>query len=157
LPVSVQTGEPLEQEIDASLQTEPVQLAPWLHATHEPPEQTMLVPQLAPFESVPVAVHTGEPVEQATLPVWQALPPGMQLAPTVHAVQTPPDEQTMLVPQLVPAETGVPVSLQVAPPTPQLSMPTWHAFDGVQAEPAVQVTHAPLLQIMPPPQAVPSG
>jgi hypothetical protein len=145
LPVSVQTGEPVEHEMVASLHAvEPVQLEPCMQFTHEPPEQTMFAPQLVPLAMVPVATQFAVPVVQEMVPVWQRLPPGMQLAPELHALQTPELLQTMLVPQLVPAVTGVPVSVQVAPPPPQLSEPVWQGLAGVQDEPAEQATHAPL-------------
>jgi hypothetical protein len=106
---------------------------------------------------VPVATQFGLPDVQEMVPVWHALPPGMQLAPSVHALQLPLELQTMLVPQLVPAATGVPVSVQVAPPTPHATMPVWQGFAGLHALPLVQVEQTPTTQIMPEPHGVPSG
>ena len=36
---------------------------------------------IVPFAALPVTVHTGEPLEQSMLPVWQMLPSGTQSAP----------------------------------------------------------------------------
>jgi hypothetical protein len=74
----------------------------------------------------------------------------------VFAVQAPqvPLSQTLLIPQAVPLAMFWPVSKQ-AIAGEQAVLPTWQAFDGVQATPAVQATQLPTLQTMLVPQEVP--
>jgi hypothetical protein len=72
------------------------------------------------------------------------------------AVQMPhvPLLQTMFVPQVVPLARFRPVSAQVIDGE-QVCVPAWHGLAGVQASPVVHDTHAPELQTMFVPQAVP--
>jgi hypothetical protein len=51
------------------------------------------------------------------------MPVTAQLAPIVHAPQTPVGLQTMFVPQFVPGATFVPLSVQVGVPVAQASVP----------------------------------
>lgn len=74
----------------------------------------------------------------------------------MHAVQVP-ELQTMLLPHAVPFARAVPVSVQAEAPVEHDVSPVWHALLGVHARPAVQAAHAPLLQTMLAPQAVPFG
>ena len=74
----------------------------------------------------------------------------------MHDTQLPP-RQTRFAPQLVPSGWFEPLSVQVAAPVVQLSVPVWHGLDvGVHAPPAVQVTQLPALQTMFEPHDVPS-
>jgi len=52
------------------------------------------------------------------------LPLTAQVAFTVQAMQLPVELQTMFVPQVVPAETLVPLSVHVGVPVEQASAPT---------------------------------
>jgi hypothetical protein len=74
-----------------------------------------------------------------------ALPGGEQATPAVQETHVPP-LQTRLVPQLVPFPTDAPVSVQVAAPLLQLSVPTWQGLAGVQGVPLVQATQLPFEQ-----------
>jgi hypothetical protein len=49
------------------------------------------------------------------------------------------------------------VSLQVGVPVEQSSEPAWQGLVGAQLAPAAQSRHAPALQTLPEPQAVPLG
>ncbi len=68
---------------------------------------------------------------------------GAHAAPGVQERHAPAGSQTMLAPQLVPAETSASVSTQVWAPVAHEVVPTWHGSRGVQASPAVHATHAP--------------
>jgi hypothetical protein len=103
-----------------------------------------------------VSPQVGVPVEHDVAPTWHALA-GVQAAPEVQAMQAPLELHTMLVPHMEPAVIGVPVSAHTGEPVTHETKPTWHALDGVQAAPALQVTQLPLEQTMPLPQLVPSG
>jgi hypothetical protein len=141
LPVESHTAVPLVQS------TVPVwhglvgeHAVPAPHATHVPPSQTSPDPQVVPLATLPVASHTGVPMEQVVAPVWHGLPvehdvPATQ-APQVPLSQTWPD------PQAVPLAT-LPVALHTATPVEQLVVPVWHGLVGEHVEPAVHATHAP--------------
>lgn len=58
-----------------------MQAIPSVQDKHDPPLQTMLVPQEVPLAAFPVSVQTGRPVLQAIAPVRQGLPVTVQLAP----------------------------------------------------------------------------
>ena len=122
-PVSEQTmaGEqtvmPAWQTLDA------VQASPAVQATHVPPLQTMLVPQEVPSATFPVSVQTGAPLPQAVVPVRHGALETEQLAPVWQLTQVPLAPQTLFVPQLVPAETSFPLSLQTGVPVAQSSVP----------------------------------
>jgi len=87
LPVSPQTGEPVEHPMDAVWHgLVDVQVAPDVQATHEPLLlQTSLVPHVVPVLALtPVSTHSAEPLAQDTRPTWQALE-GTHATPAVHA------------------------------------------------------------------------
>jgi hypothetical protein len=88
-----------------------VQASPAVHATQPPLLQTMFVPQLMPSVTFPDSTQAGVPVLQVVMPVRHGLPDTVQLAFTVQAPQAPVALQTLLVPQLVPAATMVPLSV----------------------------------------------
>jgi hypothetical protein len=137
LPLSAQTGDPVEQEIAAVWQgSEEKQLAPEVHATQAPFEQTLFAPQEVPLAWLSEVTHTGSPVAQETFPTLQGLAE-VQLAPEVHDTQAP-FEQVWFAPQEVPlawlsesTHTGRPVAQETFPTLQallevQLS-PSWHA------------------------------
>jgi hypothetical protein len=93
-------------------------------------------------------------VEHEYVPEWQAST--MQDPPAVHAAHEPA-LQTMLVPHDVPLAVFVRLA-QVCEPVAHEFVPDWQALpDGLQAPPAVQLTHDPLLQTWLVPQDVPSA
>ncbi len=96
---------------------------PTAQAAQVPPLHTMFVPQEVPLETLPDSVQTAAPVSQAVVPVRQGLPLTLQLAPTVQLTQLPVAPQTLFVPQLVPAATDVPLSLQTGVPVEHASEP----------------------------------
>jgi hypothetical protein len=100
-----------------------VQAVPAVQATQLPLLQTMLVPQPVPLATFPDCVQTGAPLLQTVVPVRQGAPEGEQLAPAWQLTQLPVAPQTLLVPQLVPAETSLPLSLQTGVPVAQASVP----------------------------------
>lgn len=154
LPVALHTGTPVLQEIEPVLQAAGVQVAPFVHALHDPLSQTALVPQLVPLATCdPVSVHTGVPLEHESVPVSHTLL-GVQAVPFWHMVHAPLS-QTMLVPQLVPLSTLLPVSLQTGAPDEQSMDPLWHGLDGTHELPWAHAAHVPLSQTMPLPQPVP--
>jgi hypothetical protein len=68
---------------------------------------------------------------------------GVHAAPDVHALQPPVPLQTWFVPQLVPAGSGVPVSVQVCVPVEHEVVPTSQGFAGVQERPEVHALQTP--------------
>jgi hypothetical protein len=100
-----------------------VQVWPAVQDTQLPPLQTMLVPQEVPVATFPDCMQTAAPLLQTVVPVRQTAPEGVQLAPAWQLTQLPVLPQTLLVPQLVPAETSFPVSLQTGVPVAQASVP----------------------------------
>jgi hypothetical protein len=130
-----------------------VQPAPALQALHPPLRHTPPA-QVVPLLLFEPSTHTGMPVLQSMLPLRQAeLGFGVQPAPWVHALQkpllhTPPGHE-------VPFVLFDP-STHCALPELQSMTPLRHALPGlvVQAAPALQALHAPLLHT-PPAHAVP--
>jgi hypothetical protein len=100
-----------------------VQASPTVQAVHAPPLHTRFVPQEVPFATFPDSVQTDAPVLQEVVPVRHGFPLTLQLAPAVQLTQLPVELQTLFVPQLVPAATRVPVSLQTGVPVEQDSIP----------------------------------
>jgi hypothetical protein len=78
---------------------------------------------------------------------------GVQAPPAAQATQLPL-LHTWLVPHIVPFAT-LPVSAQTDAPVTHEVAPVRHLFVGWQLAPAVQPTHAPLLQTMFVPHTVP--
>jgi hypothetical protein len=106
------------------------QLAPPVHAPSQhgcpaapqPPQlplasQASMLPQLVPAGAIPVTVHTGAPDEQLIWAVRQT-GPGHEAAAT-QSTQVPTDEQTRLLPQVVPGG-NMPLSVQTGSPESQL-------------------------------------
>jgi hypothetical protein len=113
-----------EQAVRPAWQTlDGVQVLPAVQETQLPPLQTMLVPQEVPLATFPDCMQTGAPLLQTVVPVWHGAPEGEQLAPAWQLTQDPVLPQTLLVPQLVPAEATFPVSLQTGVPDEQSSVP----------------------------------
>lgn len=94
-----------------------------MQATQAPALQTRFVPQEVPLATFPDSVHTGAPVPHAVAPVLHGLPVTAQLAPDWQAMQLPVELQTSPDPQLVPATTGVALSLQTGVPVEQSCVP----------------------------------
>jgi hypothetical protein len=128
--------------------------APALQPPHMPPVQTWPGPQEVPLGAlVPVSVQTATPVEQETIPVWQALV-GWHAPPWAHGTHAPLS-QTSWVPHELPLGSIVPVSVHVDVLPVQSRVPTWQRFAGVHGAPAVHARHVPLSQALPVPQGVP--
>jgi hypothetical protein len=125
-----------------------------VHATHDPPLQTWLVPQLVPFDRLVALTHVETPPMHDVVPCWQRLPLGLQTAPAVHATHAPL-LQTWLVPHVVPFATFVTLEQAIAP-LAQDVVPVWQTLPpGLHIWPAVHAVHAPLLQTMFVPHEVP--
>ena len=122
-PVSVQVIAGEQAAVPAWQGFAGVHDMPTVHDTQLPELQTMLVPHEVPLATLPDSAQTGAPVLQVVVPVRQGLPLTVQLAPTVQSPQAPAALQTLFVPQLVPAGTSVPLSLQTGVPVAQASKP----------------------------------
>jgi hypothetical protein len=123
-PVSTHTDVPVEHDVVPVLQG----LAGWqptfaAHTEQPPLLHTMLVPHDVPFVTLPVSVQTGAPVSQTIAPVRHGLPLTVQVAPVWQVMQVPATLHTLFVPQLVPAATAVPLSVQTGVPVEQASVP----------------------------------
>jgi hypothetical protein len=100
-----------------------VQVALAVHETQLPLMQTKFVPHDEPFVTLPLSVQTGAPLVHTIAPVRQGLPLTVHDAPAWQVMQLPLPLQTLPVPQLVPAETAVPLSLHTGAPVVQLRVP----------------------------------
>jgi hypothetical protein len=100
-----------------------MQATPTVQAVHVPLLHTMFVPQEVPLAALADSVQTGAPVVHDVVPVRQGLPLTLQVAPAVQLTQLPVEPQTLLVPQLVPAATRLPVSLQTGVPVEHARVP----------------------------------
>ena len=155
LPFAVHTGVPVVHE-----------MAPVRHAAvgvHDvPPVQTEHAPlplqtpppQAVPAGALPVTLHTGAPVLQASVPVVHALPVE-HVEPATHGTQTPLPLHTPPV-HAVPAAALL-LAVHTGAPVVQESMPVEHALPVEQAEPATQGTHAPWPSQTPPVHAAPAA
>ena len=156
-PDSVQTEAPVSQAVVPVRHGLPLtlQVAPAVQLTQLPVEpQTLLVPQLVPAaRSVPLSLQSGVPVVHVSAPRWQGFV-GTQLAPSAQAPHCPA-RHTIPAPHEVPFGWS-PDSEQTEAPVAQEIVPARHGFPGgEQAPPAIQVTQAPALQTLSPPQTVP--
>jgi hypothetical protein len=156
-PLSAQVIVPVPQAVLPVLHVlVGLQLFPAMQVTHIPALQTLLGPQVLPFPRVsPVSVQVIAGA-QTWLPVWQGLD-GVQVAPTVHAVQTP-SSQTWPVPHMVPLAT-FPVSVQTGAPVSHVIAAVRQGFAAtVQLAPAWHATQAPVaLQTLFGAQVVPAA
>jgi hypothetical protein len=102
-------------------------------------------------------VHTGDPVAHWMVATEAQAFAEAHSAPWVQATHTP-WLHTWFVPHGVPFAAG-PVTRHTGVPDPQSTIPTPHGFPaGVQAVPALQLTHwPPPVQTRPVPQEVPAG
>jgi hypothetical protein len=124
LPVSAQTGIPVPHDVaPVRHAVAGVQEAPAVQAPQAPLPHTMFVPQEVPLETFPDSVQTTAPVSHVVVPVRHGLPLTVHVTPAVQLTQFPVEPQTLLVPQLVPAARGVPLSLQTGVPVEQASDP----------------------------------
>src|SRR6478752_5893236 len=106
----------------------PVHEPPAVHATHAPePLHTMLVPQLTPADLVPPSTQVCAPVEHVVVPLLQMVRLAVHACPAVQDTHVPPPLQTMLVPQLTPAD--------LAPPSTQVCAPVEHDVVPVRQTP----------------------
>jgi hypothetical protein len=123
LPVSVQVIDGEQACVPAWHAFDGMQASPTVQGKQLPLLQTMFVPQVVPLATFPDSVQTGTPVLQVYPAVRQGLPLTVQAAPTVQATHAPEVLQTIFVPQLVPAVTFVPLSVQTGAPVEQESVP----------------------------------
>jgi hypothetical protein len=153
MPVSVQTGTPVAQEMLPTWQgLVGAQPSPPLQETQVPALHTMLLPQLVPSGALPVSEQVDAPVAQEVRPEWQGLA-GVQAAPAVQATQEPV-RQTWFVPQEVPLaavgcrqapalqasvvhrfpSSGQPVPLErFVQPSPLADLQFWQGLFGLAA------------------------
>jgi hypothetical protein len=123
-PATTQTEAPGEQDVTPVLHgLSGWQVVPAVQAPQVPLSHTLLVPQEVPFATFPDCMQTGAPLLQTVVPVRQGALEIVQLAPAWQLRQIPVVPQTMFIPQLVPAETSLPPSLQTGVPVPQASVP----------------------------------
>jgi hypothetical protein len=158
LPVRLQAGMPDEHDVTPAWHVLPFGLHGWLgaQAPHWPAVLQTPASHAVPGVAWPVCVQTTEPVVHETDPVRHTLPPGLQAAPVAHALQAPA-LQTMFGPQDVPFGT-VPVEAQAWAPVAHDVVPVEQGLAvGVHESPELHATHAPLLQTMFCPHAVPSA
>ncbi len=145
-PVSVQTEEPVAQEVRPTWQTfAGVHVTPAVPSTQRPASQTMFAPHVLPVLAAfaPVSVQIGLPVPHAICPLSQTLA-GVQEAAAVHETQSP-SLQTSFVPHPVPFDTSFIVSMQTATPREHDEMePRWHRLAGAHEAPTVHELHTPV-------------
>jgi hypothetical protein len=122
VPVSVQViGE--HEVLPAWQALVGVHASPAVQATHAPALHTMFVPHIMPSWTLPASAHAGAPVLHVVVPVRQGLPETWQLAAAVQSTHAPVAPQTLLVPQVVPGESSVPLSVHLGVPVEQSSDP----------------------------------
>jgi hypothetical protein len=113
-----------------------VQARPAVQATQAPALQTWSAPQVAPSASGVAGAVLSTQVE---VPVAQLVTPrtqwfaGVQASPAVQATQAPA-LQTRSAPHVAPSRT-FPLSVQVADPVPQVTVPVLQGSTGTQAVP----------------------
>ncbi len=155
LPLTTQVEDPVEHEVLPVMQGfAGGQERPAVHDVQTPLLHTRFVPHDAPSMSeVFESVHTGVPVAQLNVPLWQVLV-GVHAPPLLHVAQTPA-LQTIPVPHDVPADL-FPLSTQTEAPVEHDVVPVLHGLVGWQATLAVQDTHCPVLQTRLVPHEAPS-
>jgi hypothetical protein len=121
-----QTDAPVTQEV-LPVSHPPLieQAVPVVHATHWPPLQTWLVPQLVPLATLPVAgLHVSVPLAQEYVLVVHTV--GLHGPPAVHELHEPL-LQTMLDPQVVPLAM-LPADTHCIEPEEHEYVPLTHAW-----------------------------
>jgi hypothetical protein len=122
-----------------------VHAPPAVQDTHAPALQTMLVPHEVPSALFVRLVQLRVPELQELVPTWHGLVALVHEPPDTQAMHWP-ELHTSLVPHVVPSDT-LPVKEHVELPVAQDDIPFWQGLlFGLQAVPAVQATHDPLLQ-----------
>jgi hypothetical protein len=156
--LSRQTEAPVRQEVTPVWQgaSDGMQATPSAQLAQAPVRHTLSMPQVVPSGAFPEATQIAEPVSQAILPVAQASPAGVQLAPARQATQAPLS-QTIPLPQVTPLLTDPWLSSQRGEPVEQSMVPVWQVLVGVQAWPWAQLAQEPLLQTCWSPQVMPFG
>jgi hypothetical protein len=101
---------------------------------------------------MPFWLHTGIPLAQLSVPVWQRA--GVQDAPCVQEMQLP-SSHTALVPHEVPFMTGLWLSVQEGIPALHVSVPVSQTFAGVHDPPLAHMVQVPLSQTSFVPHEVP--
>lgn len=114
---------------------------------------TLPVPHDVPLGLFAETRQVETPVEHDVVPVLQGSATGHALM--VQATQVPA-LQTLSTPQEVPFARSSPLSVQLTE-GPQTVLPPWQGLAGTHDSPSSQETHAPPLQILPEPHAVPFG
>ncbi len=159
---SVHTGAPelhsIVELVAHGLGVVGVQAAPSVQAVQTPvAEQTRFVPQLVPAARKVRSVHTGAPELHSMVAVASQGFVEVQVAPWAQEVQTPVEEQTRFVPQLVPAARKVRSVHTGAPELHSMVAVAAHGFVEVQAAPWRQALQTPSPQTRFDPQGVPFG
>ena len=95
--------------------------------------------------TLPVTLHTGDPVTHEIAPDLQGIPETGHDAPLVQLMQLPL-EQTRFVPHPAPLASALPVSTQVGVPPAHEREPAWQGLEGVQGLPASHAMQVPSLQ-----------
>jgi hypothetical protein len=132
LPPSTQVCAPVEHAVVPFLQMLGlvVQAAPAVHDTQVPePLHTWFMPQVVPAALLPPSTQAMEPLAHEVVPTLQAVGLPVHAWPAVHDTQVPPPLQTMLVPQLTPAD--------FAPPSTQVWAPVEHDVVPVRQTPGL--------------------
>jgi hypothetical protein len=143
LPDSMQTGDPVAQDVVPVLQTFcGWQLDPAAQLTQVPALQTLSVPHETPLASaLPVSV---QPMlgEQTVMPPWHGFA-GWHADPAEQAAQLPL-LQTMPLPHTVPLG-WLPDSMQTTRPVLHATVPLLHGLPGTeQSMPAMHEAQVPL-------------
>lgn len=119
-----------------------------------PPEQDCPAPHEVPLILLVVTVHIELPVAHDVVPFWQAL--GWQGASWLHIAQVPA-RQNRFIPQLVPSDAAVLLSIQTDAPVAHAMVPLWHGAEaGVHESPALHGTQVPVPLQTPPVQVLPT-
>jgi len=130
LPPSTQVCAPVEHVVVPFLQMLGlvVHAAPAAHDTQEPePLHTWFMPQVVPAAALLPSMQAIEPLAHEVVPTLQAVGLPVHVWPAVHDTHVPPPLQTMLVPQLTPAD--------LAPPSTQVCAPVEHDVVPVRQTP----------------------
>jgi hypothetical protein len=110
---STQSWTPVAHDVTPVLQAFGLlmQAAPGVQATQVPvPLQTRLVPQLVPAGLLPPSTQVIAPDAQTVAPFLQTFGLPVHAWPAVHDTHAPLPSQTRLLPQLVPAVFGAPLT-----------------------------------------------
>ena len=156
LPPETQTGAPDAQWVVPVVHGFPVlQLAPSMHATHDPDALHTPPEHADPAAELPAAVHVDTLPAHVVIPVRHGVD-GIHATPATQTLQLPALSHVPLVLHVVPLGAFA-VAMHTGEPLVHESVPRWHAVEGMHDAPETHGVHVPVPLHTPPGHVAPAA